>query len=215
MKAIVRQETSRSFSGYQVLVNDQQKYRIEVYSRMMGHASIHIYQDVNSEIMSLRSNEELDRKLKARHPYAKVTLPHALIAHNNQEIGMIAKMDKKFSLRDLFGKSIKSWYQATRFDRDYLMYEVCCGAEGIKLPIYEGDTQIALIEKPSVIAHDKDIYEVHCLENCDLLISTIFAIYYDLAMSNNSTQFDTKTAPGKTSPKVVLEKYDKKFKAKC
>lgn len=63
--------------------------------------------------------------------------------------------------------------------RKFTMYDVGLGSQGIKLPIYEGESQVALVEKQGVVRDMLDSYEVYTVEDGLFPMTVLAALYYD------------------------------------
>lgn len=62
---------------------------------------------------------------------------------------------------------------------EYQLYEVGLGKQGIKLPIYHNDSQIALVEKDITVYNNCDTYQIQFGNDTSLLVSTLLTLYYD------------------------------------
>lgn len=63
--------------------------------------------------------------------------------------------------------------------RKFTMYDVGLGSQGIKLPIYENERQVALVEKQGVVRDMLDSYEVYTVEDELFPMIVLAALYYD------------------------------------
>lgn len=63
--------------------------------------------------------------------------------------------------------------------RKFTMYDVGLGSQGIKLPIYESERQVALVEKQGVVRNMLDSYEVYTIEDGLFPMTVLAALYYD------------------------------------
>lgn len=64
-------------------------------------------------------------------------------------------------------------------ERLFTVYPVALGRQGFKLPVYEHDTQVALVEKGNVVLHLLDVYELYTQEDDLLSMVVLFACFYD------------------------------------
>lgn len=100
-------------------------------------------------------------------------------------------------------------------DETYIMYEVGLGKQGIKLPIYKGTSQIALIEKDTITINNKDKYVIHSHLGKDLLIATLFSLYYDYLRFGHHGEISVaskKTFTLYSTNKELKSKYDPMWK---
>lgn len=63
--------------------------------------------------------------------------------------------------------------------RKFTMYDVGLGSQGVKLPIYEDERQVALVEKQGVVRDMLDTYEVYTAEDGLFPMTVLAALYYD------------------------------------
>lgn len=63
--------------------------------------------------------------------------------------------------------------------RQFTMYDVGLGSAGIKLPIFDGDRQVALVEKDGTVQDMLDRYEVYTIEDTLFPMTVLAALYYD------------------------------------
>ena len=63
--------------------------------------------------------------------------------------------------------------------RTFTMYDVGLGSQGIKLPIYEDERQVALVEKHAFVRNMSDSYEIYAMEDALLPFAALAALYYD------------------------------------
>lgn len=70
-------------------------------------------------------------------------------------------------------------------DRELIAYEVGLGSAGLKIPIYEGERQVALIEKGTSVVDYLDCYEVYAAEDDLLEMALLMALYYDREYYSN------------------------------
>ncbi|WP_143069273.1 hypothetical protein [Paenibacillus sp. OV219] len=102
--------------------------------------------------------------------------------------------------------------------REYEGYEVGRGREGHFLCIYEGDQQIALIEKDRVVMDNKDTYDLYVEASAHTDIAKIFAIHWDCSTYANSGEYLNKSKSIEiafTINKFLKSKYDPAFKSRC
>lgn len=76
---------------------------------------------------------------------------------------------------------------------EYRMYEVGLGKQGIKLPIYHQDSQIALIEKNITVYNNCDTYQISYPNDTSLLVSVLLTLYYDNLRFGNHGEVVTNT----------------------
>jgi len=99
--------------------------------------------------------------------------------------------------------------------REYAMYPVGLGKEGMKYPVYSGNTQIALLEKDTVVRDHLDIYHVSALDETAGLVSFLFGLYLDMREFANRGEVayaSYEKSVCYTAKKRLREKYDPGFK---
>lgn len=109
------------------------------------------------------------------------------------------------------------YYLLTLNEKVYRIYQVGCGKQGIKIPIYsEDDKQIALIEKETVVYDNKDIYEITAIDEASAEIATLFNLYYDYDQYARQGEFVIKSKNISYSYSLHKEekaKYNPEFKS--
>ncbi|MCL2109075.1 MAG: hypothetical protein FWH20_06995 [Oscillospiraceae bacterium] len=124
----------------------------------------------------------------------------------------------------IFGKQTKSFWRGGYFFYEYnfcgcnyFAYSIGMGKEGIKIPIYNADCQVALIEKGVVVHDNKDSYYIYVPSETELEIATLFNLYYDFVKFGNRQKlvYKTKKVEYFHSPKALKSKFDPDFKLMC
>jgi len=75
--------------------------------------------------------------------------------------------------------SLFTYYEFTLAEQHFQLYEVALGRQGIKLPIYRHDAQVALVEKDVLRPGTPDSYRLILNEGVDPLPLVIMAVWYD------------------------------------
>lgn len=111
-----------------------------------------------------------------------------------------------------------SWYQLELRGRTWDIYEVGLGRKGIKLPVYLGERQAALLEKDAKVKDNLDRYGLYALDEDAMLVSVLFGLYYDFKRWRSAGELDvkkTQTTFTFSLKRAVRGKYDPKFKETC
>jgi hypothetical protein len=140
-----------------------------------------------------------------------ISNPFYVMNSNDESIGYICGKRKKSFWSGGY------WYYEYLFcGRQYLTYSIGMGKEGYKVPIYENERQIALIEKDVVTYDNKSTYNVYVLTDEMLEMVLLFNLYYDFTRFGNRNRlvYKTKKVEYIHSPKVLKTKYDPNFKLK-
>ena len=99
--------------------------------------------------------------------------------------------------------------------KTFYAYEVGMGKQGIKIPIYDEDKQIALIEKGVVVYDNKDEYEIVGIDDYAIEVAALFNLYYDFVRFGRYGQVVYKSKEVSylyTINKELKNKYDQTFK---
>lgn len=99
--------------------------------------------------------------------------------------------------------------------RSYCLYQIGLGKEGMKYPIYEGESQIALIEKNTTVHNRLDMYCVSALDSNAGLVSFLFCLYLDMKEFSNRGEVSFASVEKTyryTTKKRLKAKYDPNFK---
>ena len=98
--------------------------------------------------------------------------------------------------------------------RSFTAYVVWLGAAGLKLPIYDGDKQVALLEKGGVVFDMLDSYELYIAEDALFEMVVLTALYYDrdcFANAGQSVNHDIQHTSNYTVRKKQLAMYDQNW----
>ena len=104
------------------------------------------------------------------------------------------------------------------FGREWIVYQVGLGSQGLKFPVYEDGRQIALLEKQPVAFNNLDVYELYALEQEGILLAALFGVYYDWKAFAKTGEYNSRNASATvvlTLRKSVKNKYDPSFKERC
>lgn len=141
----------------------------------------------------------------------KEDVPYILYSHD-EPCGKIAIRTSEGSVFTRYQYYGMEWNA-----HQYSMYEVGLGKEGIKYPIYDGNTQIALIEKDTTVYNNLDIYHVTATSEQSFLVTTIFGLYLDASSYAHRGEIVKKSVEKTyylTTNKKLKAKYDPDFKEK-
>ena len=95
--------------------------------------------------------------------------------------------------------------------KEYKIYEIGLGKQGIKLPVYIGEQQIALIEKGTHTANNLDSYDLSAVDAKTAQISSLFCVYYDFMRFGNHGEVSVNSKQVTyvyTGNKKLKEKYN-------
>lgn len=112
-----------------------------------------------------------------------------------------------------------NYYTELQLDGHILqIYEVGLGKEGMKYPIYDGNSQLAQVEKSPVVRDNLDEYTIYSLDEFGELAALVFSLFLDFNNYRNAGEY----AKGKrslqyvyTRRKEILDKYDPDFRSRC
>lgn len=107
------------------------------------------------------------------------------------------------------------YFELKMNDATYKMYGIGLGKGlGYKFPIYQGDSQVALIEKDNVVYNNLDTYRVFALNEQINEIACLFGLYIDtllFAHCGEVTFTGVKTDWELTKDENLTKKYDPNF----
>lgn len=152
------------------------------------NAADYIVQEAGSTVFEIESNyvsKELMTPLRMRGGQREYSFRRNILQG--------AVSIKQYDVMDLYEEQEKLGYicgNAVYFSgsmtytiewagRKFTMYDVGLGSQGIKLPIYEGERQVALVEKQGVVRDMLDSYEVYTIEDGLFPMIVLAALYYD------------------------------------
>ena len=98
------------------------------------------------------------------------------------------------------------------------IYEVGLGREGMKYPVYDGERQLALIEKPPVVYDNLDEYFICGFDEFGEFASLLFSLYLDVLSYRNAGEYVVRKKEMRyvwTRRKELLEKCDPAFRSRC
>lgn len=105
--------------------------------------------------------------------------------------------------------------QLLLFGTSYSLYPIGFGNDGFKCPIYAGNRQIALIEKPCVVYNDLHSYHITAIDVESALIAVLFCAYMYVNSAykpGNKVSKSVEKNITKTTNKLLLAKYNAQFK---
>lgn len=100
--------------------------------------------------------------------------------------------------------------------RTFTMYDVGLGSQGIKLPIYEDERQVALVEKSTFVQDMLDSYEIYTIEDALFPMTALAALYYDRDNFSNEGKHSASSVQSSTSFSLddqQLARYDEAWVA--
>lgn len=108
------------------------------------------------------------------------------------------------------------YYQLELMGNLFTAYDVGCGKEGLKIPIYDsGDKQIALLEKDPVTYDKQTKYELSALESSSMEIACLFGVYRDFLTNPRDAVYKSKmTEYDYSKHETLRSKYDPDFLTK-
>ena len=206
MKCKFIQTKSKIAAQYQCLNENEVLYTAEIPVNFRGLKAQVLR---NSKVIYRINFDKIDslKKMKKDRLIEKI-IPYNIYDINNNLVGSISLRRTKFFNGYMY-------YELILNDVKYIMYEIGLGKEGIKVPIYKDDTQVALIEKDPVVYDNKDTYEIIAIDEKSLEVSTLFNLYYDFIRFGNYGEINYKTKKSYylyTTKKELKSKYDSNFK---
>lgn len=144
-------------------------------------------------------------KIVANNPFR----PYS-ISINNADNGYVYQTEFK---KGLFNRY--DFHQIQITHDVYDMYPIGFGKEGAKNPIYKNDTQVALIEKDCEIINDLHVYKITCINEQEIIIALIFAMYMYINAGYKPGIKATKSVHhviSTSTNKLLKEKYNPNFK---
>lgn len=158
-------------SSYSVLIDNKERYRADIPMMRLPCQAEFLK---NGEVLChIRFDTKESVKNIARLPTNTKQQPFIIRSWSGETIGCIYHKITKY----FFGYT---YYEQQLNGRQFSAYEVGLGKDGVKIPIYEGDQQVALIEKGTVVYDNKDEYDLFALDLFYLEAAAIFNIYYDI-----------------------------------
>lgn len=100
--------------------------------------------------------------------------------------------------------------------RRFTMYDVGLGSQGVKLPIYENEQQVALVEKDASVRNMLDSYEIYTIEDALFPLAALAALYYDRDNFSNAGKHSAASVQSSTSFSLddqQLARYDEAWVA--
>ena len=146
-----------------------------------------------------------DRRLKSKETFR----PYSILEFD-REIGSIFRAERKISLFKGYG-----FRQMNCCGNTYTMYAIGMGNEGLKLPIYCGDMQIAQIEKDCIVYNGLHNYRAYIEQDVLIKVVAWFCAYLYVtgpyAPGEKVISGKTKIV-STTTNKLLKEKYNPDFK---
>lgn len=206
---IINMTQTRTFGGADFVfstIDNNVIYTSEIRHTIIGRSHITLIRN-DKQVLLLRNNDlnPFSEAFKRNYKLFDIIKP------DGETCG---KLTSKFA-----GKFWSGYrYEEITFYSDvYNCYEVGMGPEGTFVCIYSGDEQVAMIEKPTVVYDNKDIYEIYIKDDRHIEIVCLFATYYDHSAGGNSDgAIMSKEINYKyTMNKELKSKYNPLFKELC
>lgn len=142
--------------------------------------------------------------------YDKKLIPFKILDNNNNECGLVCVKEVKASFFNRYS------YTEINFNNEtYSMYCIGMGKEGLKYPIYKGDTQIALMEKENKVTNNLDEYVIYMQDDNYLDVALLIALYVDTRFAANraeSVSNSVQMTYSITTNKELKSKYNPDYK---
>ena len=189
---------------FELLNNKEIVYTIKSNNLAVAPTKFEIFENEKKKYSLAYTNEDLKAIITSvKHPLNVFTL----YDKEKKEIGKFYRKKSKLFFGYYF-------FVLEYHDKIYKMYEVGMGKEGIKLPIYSEDEQVALIEKNIVTIDNKDTYNVKISNKNIIDVSLIMGLYYDSLrfghrgeVSKDKTNYNYLISINKE----LISKYDKNW----
>lgn len=97
----------------------------------------------------------------------------------------------------------------------YDMYPIGLGNDGFKCPVYHGNGQVALIEKPCIVYNDLHSYQITAIDAPSALTAALFCAYMYVNAAYKPGSKVSKSVEKSvtvTTNKLLLAKYNAQFK---
>lgn len=170
-------QTKSMISGqYRVSHNGRDIYEVE--TGVDGTCFYYHVKNNGEVVVSAFHDTERAAKLGLKFGAKRITHIYSLFDKMRNRCGEICRKKTKS-----FGGYF--YYEVELNKHIYTAYEIGLGKEGIKIPIYRGEKQIALIQKDCMVRNNLDEYEIIFGDLEMALVATVFVIYYDCLNHNN------------------------------
>ena len=164
------QSRSDITATYSLIVEERELYRALVPFNFAGYKA-ELF-DNEQLLYTIVWDSASNLKNVGKKPTDKEMAFYSIIGQKGDNCGRICrKRNKTFNGYFFFDMDFN--------DTSYQMYEVGLGKQGIKLPVYRNGAQIALVEKENVTYNNNEQYYIHYEDDCGLIVSTLFTLYYD------------------------------------
>lgn len=200
-------KTHAGFSAsYQVIKDGSVIYRAEIPMNFRSCHAAFYHNDSQKYALCFDSVEQVKNFIRDR---ASVKLlPFTIWTADGALAGYAFQKRSKA----LFGYL---YYAFSLNERAYTAYEIGMGKEGVKIPIFEGDKQIALIEKGTAVYNNKDEYDIYTADGFAVETAALFNLYYDFVRFGRYGEAAYKSKEVNytyTINKILKSKYDPAFK---
>lgn len=198
------QTRTKLSAAYEVLEGDSRLYHAEI-PLSIKELSLQLYK-LDQMICYITVNHEF----KNTFSWAKTKVLSSQNIYNryNELVGVInLKRTKTFGGYP--------YYEVSLNQQLFQIYAVGCGKEGIKIPIYYGEEQIALIEKDPTVYNNQDRYQIMAVDEYAADIACLFNLYYDFIRFGHRGEFVSNTKYTNyeyTVNKELKSKYNPQFK---
>lgn len=207
MQTTLVQTRSHISASYTTMRGDNVQYTAEIPLNQINLCSSVALYENGLFLYSLRFDHKESLKNPGRTHPAINRAPFQLLNEHGETVGHIyVKRTGAF-----FGYR---YFNFLYLGLPYTIYEVGLGKQGIKIPIYHNQHQIALIEKDPVVYDNKDVYSIISTDAFAQRLAVVFAIYYDFVRFGNHGQYayhSKKAQHLHSMNKTIKSKYDPAF----
>lgn len=205
----VRQTKSALSASFEIQVGSNVYGIADVKNNLTFGGACDIYiQGSRAYKISYDINERIASTVKTGT--AKNRIPYMITGADGARLGSIRIKQSEGFFLTRYG-----YYEIQIWNKTYKMYSVGMGKDGMKYPIYDGDIQIALIEKECRVQNNLDNYQVYSLYDEYSDIAHILCLYIDMITYPNRGEIVTKSVQNNykiTTNKELKSKYDPNFK---
>lgn len=208
MVSVLRQTKSRLNADYVVEHNGEITYTASVpFSGPVGHIELY-----HRGAEYLHIDGHFAGAMRQQHDHGMWNeRPFKITDIVGRDMGRI------ISRRSGFFFARERYVDMTLLRANYKVYEVGLGKEGLKFPIFDGEQQVALIEKAPVITDNLDEYDIYAIDGAGELAAIVFGLWYDYNFCRNREYVTSKKEIKfqYTLNERIKAKYDPAFKELC
>lgn len=140
------------------------------------------------------------------------TAPWIIMDKDKKQAGSVSRIREGFFLSSVY------FIQLEFYGHLLKIYEVGLGKEGMRYPIYDGQSLIAQIEKEAIVHNNLDQYTICSLESFGETAAILGALYIDLTTFRNAGEYGKGKKSFQyvyTRKKEILAAYDPTFHSRC